>query len=247
MASASPDDHLVLLGQDAVVEEVLDEQRVDHDEGRVDDDEEEEAARSGRGGAGRTRRPASPCRGRASGRRPSGPCAADPSMAHGTHVAHGVPSLRSASQIAEPPDLRLALGEPLCLQVAASRVLQQGLRLPDGAPRCSRGRPRPGLRWSRPGPRGPRRRWRCPAPGPRRLDVARGGADLQRPRSSQQGRRAVLFPRGRAPARGPAPSCRTARRRRRPAGRTPGPAGSRHRWRSRGPRPPRRSADRRAT
>ena len=105
----------------------------------------------------------------------------------GTHPTHAPPSLAvdlsvASDKIAEPTDLCFPLGQPLRLQVL-SRCLQQGLGLPDGpgvAGEESLDQVRGGRVQLVTGYDGG---GDAQLAGLVCLDVPRGGADLQRPRS----------------------------------------------------------------
>ena len=144
-----------------------------------------------------------------------------PASARGSPIRRG--------QLAEPPACA-SRSAGAARRGPVRRAQQQRLRLAHRTrQRREQGRgtgPRPSLELRR------RVRRRCARPMRQRLRRADPRGPSRRspaPGSSRRARPAALFPPGRGPARAPAPSCRTGRRRRRPAGRRPGPAGSRRR------------------
>ena len=123
-----------------------------------------------------------------------GRAASSRSMAPGLHAAHrrppSWPARSSVSgpsdKFAEPAYLRLALGQPLLLQVARRPPAAAGPWSRGRLRRCWRGRPRPGRTWSRRARREARRRWRCPGRGPRRPRRTSRWRRSPAPASSQQ-------------------------------------------------------------
>ena len=241
-----------VAADDAVVDDVLDQQRRDDDQAAVDDGQDQEDRDQPPVRAGRSRGPGGRCRARSGCARRCGPTAgAARRRPHAMHPRHRLLLLLawpiSGDQLAEPAGLRLALQATLVVEAPVGRRL--------GAAPWSRAPRRPSARSGRP----PGRRRSRPARRPgtaasaspmstasRGADHPRRGADLQRPgvanaldqrlcsrQVGHQAERGLLHAELRVVGDHPQVAARA-------------PAGSRRRWRSRGPRRSRRTAGRAA-